>query len=1120
MRKLSHRAPMRFAALAISLFSTVLLSTELRAQEVTAAITGKVTDPTGAAVPGAKVTATDTQRGTTWPTVTNGDGIYNLPRVSVGTYNVKVENQGFQTSQQSNVTLVLNQVARLDFQLQVGNISQSVEVTGAAPILQTEATQLGQVIDSRTNTALPLATRNYVQLTLLAAGTVHPDPSSFKNGQTTGGGGRPYVNGNREQTNNFLLDGMDNNQVSDNLVGYAPSVDAIQEFNEITQNAPAEFGNFMGGIISTSIKSGTNQFHGGVFEFFRNDVLNANSWSNNFTGGDRAALRWNEFGGTFGGPIKKDKLFFFVDYQGQRFDTPTSATPTSLLTAQERQGDFSQLLAGGNGVQLYNPYSVSPCAGNTTQLCRAPFAGNIIPTALLSPVASNIVNSQFYPLPTTGGLVNNYLNATHTAINGDQGDAKVDWNISEKDRMFGRYSQSFIENPTTNSLPLLYNSFNNLPTHSGVLDWTRTISPTIVNDARIGVNYVFINNGAASNQLENFPQTIGLPDIPSTFLPSMALTGGNAASIGNSDIFQLFADTVIQYGDTLIVTKGAHTMHIGFQGQRQRINTFYSGNNGRAGTFNFDGRYTAGPNLLATATSTAGIAEADFLLGLPNDIGGGVNGGTWGQRGNIFAGFFQDDWRVTSNLTLNLGVRYELHTPWVEVKDRQANFDLVTGQEYIAGQGSCPYSNCRALYNQYNGATNFQPRVGFAWTPGGGRTVLRGAYTMSSYLEGTGTNLRLPINPPFAGEHELDYTRLQTGLPGSTLDAGSSPFNTANIDPLAGSTLRVWDPNVRPAVSTQWNFSVQRQFGNTSTLQLAYVGQRTTHLMVPMPYFQSQLLSDGTVAPTAFFAGNPALVGEIGQVSGTESNGNQTYHGFQAVMQKRLSGGLQYSLAYTYSKCMSDAIGYYGAGGQSGSQSAYWQNVYDSAAEWGPCFYDVTHVFTGNAIYDLPFGRGRRFGNNMNKVLNLLIGDWQTSAIASFHGGFPLTIRGPENSGTGSRGARADCLVPGTVFGTRNSPSGGYQWLDPSAYAASAPGTFGSCGNGTIRGPSLNTVDLSAVKIFPITERQQVEFRAEFINLTNTPILNAPNHTFGTTLGLVNVSQGERNIQFGLKYSF
>jgi TonB dependent receptor len=557
-------------------------------------------------------------------------------------------------------------------------------------------------------------------------------------------------------------------------------------------------------------------------------------------------------------------------------------------------------------------------------------------------------------------------------------------------------------------------------------------------------------------------------------------------------------------------------MHMGFQGWRQRIDTFYSGNNGRAGTFNFNGRYTAGPSSLATAGPGSGIAEADFMLGLPSDIGGGVNGGTWGQRANVFGAFFQDDWHVTPNLTLNLGLRWELHTPWVEVKNRQANFDLVTGAESIAGQNGAS----RALYNQYNGITNFQPRIGFAWTPGGRSLVLRGAYTMSSYLEGTGTNLRLPINPPFAGEHELDYTKLTTGLPGSTLDQGFTPFATADVNPFAGATLRVWDPNVRPAVSNQWNFTVQQQLGSSTTVQVGYVGQRTNHLMVPMPYFQKRLLADGTVAPSPFLAGNQTLVNEIGQISGTASNGNQSYHALQAVIQKRLSGGLQYSVAYTYSKCMADAIGYYGAGGQSGSQSAYWQNVYNSAAEWGPCFYDVTHVLTANAVYDLPFGRNRQFGKNLNNLVNGVLGDWQISGIASFHTGFPLTISAGDNSGTGSRGARANCDAPSTVFGARNSPLGGYQWFDPSVYSAPARGTFGNCGVGTVRGPGLHTVDMSLVKIFPITERQALEFRGEFINLTNTPILNAPNHSLGSQLGLIQSSQGARNIQFGLKYSF
>jgi hypothetical protein len=1047
------------------------------------------------------------ERGTVYPTATNSDGYYNLQYLPVGVYNLRVENAGFQAATQSNITLQMNQVAKLDFQLQVGNVQTTVEVTAAAPVLQTESTLLGQVIDSRTNTTLPLATRNYVQLTLLTAGSVHPDPSSFTNGQTTASSGRPYVNGNREQANNFILDGLDNNQVSDNLVGYAPSVDAIQEFNEITQNAPAEFGNFMGAIVSTSIKSGTNQFHGDAFEFLRNDKLNANSWSNNFTGAPRQKLRWNEFGATLGGPIKKDKLFFFVDYQGQRFDTPTSIGATSLLTAKERSGDYSQLLPS---IQLYNPLSV-------VNGKRQPFAGNIIPASMLDPVALKIVNdTSAYPLPTGSGLINNYLYASHTYINGDQGDAKVDWTITDKDRLSARYSQSMITNPTTNNVPIFYDSFANYPTHNGVLDWTRTISPTIVNEARVGVNYVFVNNGAASNGVNDLPSTVGLPGVVSAFLPAQNFSGGNAGAIGNSDIYQLFADTVIQYEDTVNITKGAHTFHLGFQGWRQRIDTFYSGNNGRAGTFTYDGRYTAGPNPLATAGAGSGIAEADFMLGMPAEIGGGVNGGTWGQRANVFSTFFQDDWHITPKITLNLGLRWELHTPWVEVKDRQSNFGLISGAEELPGQNG----NSRALYHTYNGITNFQPRLGVAWNVAND-TVVRAAYTLSSYLEGTGTNLRLTINPPFAHETDANYTSLSQ--PGSTLSQGFLPLEANPSDPFAGSLIRLWDPNVRPAVSNQWNLTVQRQLPGNTTLQLGYVGQRTTHLMVPMPYFQKQLLSDGTVVGSPYLSGNSTLYNEISQISGTASNGNQGYNALQAVLQKRLSNGLEYSVAYTYSKCMTDSSGYYGSwGGQTTPVSPYWQNLYDKKAEWGPCYYDVTHVLTSYATYDLPFGRDRKFGKSMNPVINAVAGDWQANAILSLHTGFALTTSGPDASGTNSRGARPNCLAPATEFGTQNSPSGGYQWFDNSSsvFGPAATGTFGTCGVGTLRGPGLHTLDLSLSKFFNFTERYKLEFRSEFVNFTNTPILNSPNTGLGTTMGLLQSSQGARQIQFALKFHY
>jgi hypothetical protein len=1088
----------------------------LEAQQVTAAITGKVVDPQGAAVVGAKVVAVDKARGTEWPTTSNGDGEYSLPRLPIGAYDLKVTANGFQTATQSNIVLDMNQTARLDMTMVVGNVTQTIEVTSTAPLLQTQSTELGQVIDAATNVDLPLATRNYVQLTLLAPGSIHPNPSGFKSGLTTSSSSRPNVNGNREQSNNFMLDGLDNNQVSDNLVGYAPSVDAIQEFNEITLTAPAEFGNYMGGIVSVTTKSGTNQLHGSAFEFFRNDKLNANSWTNNFEGVTRPITRWNNFGGTLGGAIIKDKLFVFGDYQGSRLDTPPSAAVTSVYTTLERTGNFSQLLTAASPVQLYNPYA--PLLANGT---RQPFSGNIIPTTLLSPAAEKIITSSYYPTPTNGNLLNNLVYSTHSYINGDQGDVKVDWNISEKDRFFARYSQSYYTNPTEKSDQLLYNSFNIYPTHTGVLDWTRSISPSFVNEARVGINYVYINNGSSANGLSNFAQTVGIPDVQSSFLPAMSLSGGNVSGLGTSDVYQLFADAVIHYEDTMILTKGKHTMHFGFQGYRYRVDTFYSGNNGRAGQFNYNGQYTSYEPGASGGTKSGGvatgIADADFLLGLPNEILGGVNGGTWGQRSNSLAAFFQDDWRATANLTFNLGLRWELHTPWVEVDNRQANFGLYSGAEEFPNQNG----ENRALYNQYNGITNFQPRLGVAWTPGGGKTVIRAGYTLSNYLEGTGTNLRLTINPPFAIEHDNPYnTGAYFTLPGSTLDQGFAPFLSNAGDQYHNVTLRVWDPTDRPAVANQWNMTVQHQFTPSTTVTVAYVGQRSTHLMVAMPYLQKILNANGTVSPGVFLAGNPTLLADIGQISGTSSRGNQDYDALQMTANKRLSAGLQLQASYTYSKCMTNSIGYYGQGGQAATTSAYWQNAYNSVAEWGPCDYDAAHNFVMNSIYSLPFGKGMKYGSGMNSIEDAVLGGWKISGILSLHTGFPLTITSSDVSGTNARSARANCLAPGDVLGEDNSPSGGYQYFSPTPYAAETKGSFGTCGVGTIRGPGLKTLDFDIAKTFKITERAGLDLRGEFINLTNTPIFNAPSRGIGTTLGLLQGSQGARNVQLALKFHF
>jgi hypothetical protein len=1111
---------MKHVLLLLSLLAVLLISAAQPAwsQQVTAAITGQVTDPSGAPIAGSAITARDVARGTIWTATTNAEGIYNLPRLPIGSYEVRVEAQGFQTAMRPAVQLVLNQTARMDFQMKVGQLSETVEVHAAEPLLQTDTTQLGTVIESKTMTDLPLASRNYGQLTLLAPGAVAPNPSGFTSGITAGldvggsGAERPYINGNHEQANNYLLDGLDNNQVSDNLQGYTPNADAIAEFNMITQNASAEFGNFQGGIINATIKSGTNQLHGDLFEFFRNDKLNANSWENNWhpdasgNAAPRSTLRWNQFGGVIGGPIKKDKLFFFADYQGQRLHTPSSVAFVSVMTEAERNGDFSALLHASTPYQLKDPH--------TGEI----FANNQIPASMMNKVAQGLFSSGKYPLPNApgmdDGLSSNYSYAVGSYNDADQGDVKIDYNISEKDRLFGRYSRVFIDNQNTTTFPLNFNGFAKDYGHHGVANWTHMITSSIVNEARAGVNYLLPANGQVPQSgIGDLGEQIGIPNsnIGGPGLLYLNFTNGYAAGLGNttSGTAQMFGSTVAQLDDSLVITKGRHTIKTGFQFMRQRINAYYASNNGNIGYMQFNGQYT-------------GAAEADFFLGLPNGYGGGSpNNGTWGQRASIISGFVQDDFRIAKNLTLNLGLRYENHTPWVEVKDRQANFDLVTGKLYLAGQ-PCPYSNCRALYNSYNSGVDFQPRIGIAWTPKalGGNTVVRAAYSLSSFLEGTGTNLRLTMNPPARpSDFSVNYPTTQP-LPTTTADQGLiAPPPT---DPFQGSDLRIWDPHYRPAAVQQWNFTVQQQFSNSLTLTAGYVGQHGTHLMEPMNYGQKILNADGTLSPSPYLTGNPDIDGH-GWLKGSSPAGSQRYNALQATLQKRYSNGLQLQVAYTYSKCMSDNAGYYGYWGASQAYfgNTYWQNLYDSKGEWGPCFFDQTHGLTTYALYEVPFGKGRQYGKSVNPVVNAVAGGWNVSGILTVHGGFPMTpYTWADTSGTGMiMPMRANCVAP---IRTVNSPfsGGGIQWWDPSSFQMPANGTFGSCGNDVARGPGLKQLDLSLQKDFPFTESKKLQFRTDFLNSTNTPIFNIPNLGLGGGLGVISSSQGARNIQLALKFYF
>jgi len=1087
----------------------------VQAQEVSAGLTGRVTDPSGGAVAGTVVIARDQERGTSWAATTNEDGIYAYPRIPSGTYSLKVEATGFKTSTRPNIVLEVNERGRVDVVLPLGSVSESVEVLSDAALLQTETTMVSAVVSSQVLDDAPLISRNFLELTLLIPGVTTTDPASFNTGTRADNAGRTFVNGNREQANNFMLDGADANQISDNLAAYQPSPDAIQELRVITQNASAEFGNFQGGVINLVIKSGTNQFHGNLFESFRNDKLNADNWARNWSGLARTPIRWNQFGGTFGGRIKRDKLFFFVDYQGFRQATPTSLSVTSVFQTPWRSGNFSNLLTSTyRNTQLYNPFSADEKG------VRQPFPNDQIPLSMFDPAVVKLFSDTRVFLPqSTSGASNNLVYATHSKTNSDQGDIKVDRRPNQKDYMTYRFSAGAQDLRGFNTFILLFPPFRTAPFQHGVVNWTRTVGPYLVNEARLGVNHNSLQNGTLDNGLGDYAQTLGIKSAGSGL---MSLQGfAYAATLGNAnDGLQQFFTTNVFHGiDNVTMIFGRHMVKTGGQFIRQQVNTFYSGNNGRTGYINFTGRFTA-PNAINPVPQGLLLGEADFVLGLPTDLGRGVSTGTWGHRSTVWGVYVQDDWRAANNLTLNLGIRWEYHSPWVEVADRQSNFGLFTGQLMLAGQDG----NNRALYHPFK--KDFQPRIGFAYTPGllKKKVVLRGAFTISSYLEGTGTNLRLPLNPPFNSEYQALYNTPDIWIPPVRLSDGFSGLNPK--DPFKGATLRLWDPFVRPANSMQWSFANEYQLPSRSVLTLWYVGQHGTHLMVPEPYLQ-KFIVNGKPAPGPYLSGNPALLALITQVSGTASEGNQKYNAFQAHVRKRFGRGLEFQAGYTFSHGMTDAQGYYGTSAQAGGTGAYTQNMYDRKDEWGPSFFDNKHNFSGSLFYSLPFGRRQLIGKSWPGWLDRMVGGWQLGTLYSVRTGFPLTPKvSGDPSGTGSRSVRPNvngtpgdphAIGPGTFWlDNGTTPSGMKLYSTPTAY------TFGSAGVGIVRGPGMARVDGSLNKQIRVTEKKYFQLRLSAFNVTNTPIFSSPSSMVITNafFGQIRSSTGERNVNIVAKFYF
>ena len=1089
----------------------------LSGQTITGAFTGTLTDATGAVVPAGKVTATNERTGVQFTATSTTAGVYNLLFLPVGEYTLVAEMQGFKRSQLGPFRIEANQTARIDIALEVGDTTQAVEVTAIAPILQTESTQTGDSLTATKLTALPLNGRNFVSLTLMVPGAVSPNPS----GMNSRLGARPYVNGNREQTNNFMLDGVDVNDSIDNRVGYSPNVDALEEVQILTGNMGADYGNAGGATVMMTMKSGTNEFRGNLFWFLRNNALDANGFFRNRSESTarRLGFQRNIFGGTFGGPIVTNKAFFFVNYEGteQRSSGPANVT---VAPVEWRTGDLSIF-----------PQTI------TDPLTDMPFANKQIPQSrIVNPVANALYSNQaLYPLPNQPGVgplgvTNNFGSSTAETRKNHQGDVKIDLRPSDADSLSARYSRGNYETfGSRAALPTSMTSGTDGPTQSVVLNWSRTFSPTLVNEARVAYSRVVIVDRAIdwSGSLgENGNQTFGIPGGQGIAGLSSVAMGGGLTALGSTGVQSNTADNKFIYYNNLTWQKNKHLLKVGGQFIRFQQNRYYSGNNGVLGRFTYSATYT-------------GLDFADFLLDTLSSKGRGALTGSWGHRSWRSALFFQDDYKVAQNFTLNFGLRWEYMEPLYEVADRQVNVNTYTG-ELIHPGGEFG----RATYRGY--PRQFMPRIGFAWTPGmmNNRLVVRGGYAYTSFMEGTGANLRTTLNPPFFVETDFSY---DPRFPGS-ITTGFADVATADLrldmPRPPGATVpqlqgRAWDLDLRPQQTQQVNFTLEYQFDGSTSLSGGYVAQKGTHLVAPVEANQP-LPGVGDFSTWTPLNDRRPLIDvlpNLGNIARTESSATMDYHSLQVTGRRRLAIGLEVITAYTWVNTLTDNLGYYGSGFTS-SEGAYWQNAYDRRSNRGRSFFDIRHNFTVGGSYFLPVGKGQKFGSNMNKLAETILGGWNTSYTMIARTGVPMTVRAVDRTGQAVRGnVRANRYRTLEIDKSRRTVDNWFGLPDNRtgifcdagidngvcAYGQPADGQFGTGGINIENGPEFFNLDFMAGKQFAITEKKYLDFRAEFFNILNTvswapPSLNINNPGgFGAITAQV---QEPRRIQFGLKIFF
>lgn len=1132
--------------------AAVLGLTALSAQTTSTSIIGTVTDSTGAVVPGARVTATQVETGVKREDTTSATGDFSFPLLDVGEYTVSVEKQGFRPVLRKGIMLQINEKLRVDVTLEVGALTSEVQVTSEAVALKTDDPTLGNTLEQRRVVELPINGRNAGNVAVLQPG-VQFAPRGGLDGQSGGGGGIPIpgqtialiANGQRETNQHATLDGVTATEARVNTVPYSPTPEALEEVRVLTGSYSAEYGFNSGAQLIMVMRSGTNSFHGSAYEFLENDKLNAEDFFQNYflnpgqARFKKPALRQNQFGGTFSGPVTipklyngKDRTFFMFAYEGRRRRQPGITSSALVPSELMRIGDFSELLRiTPNPVIIYDPLT-DP--NNPT-----PFPGNVIPSNRISPAATAL--NKFWEKPQAvlaNPLVGfNYTGVGGTQVDDDQYFIKVDHNFTSKDKVMGRYA--------TNS-PSLYTLNGAAPqfgytvvgrNNNVASQWIHIFSPEIINEARYGFNQSRDDSFNPRANTDFTLDSIGLGAVrvvndgnrPLTKreagIPSISVAGfqGLAEPDGGNGFDQ---NAMHQINDNLTISHGAHNFKTGFD--YRRVSLFRGAANVPRGSFDFQ-------------ANIAGNAYAAFLLGIPSATNTPEGLPLTDIRQNRYAVYFQDDWKATRKLTLNLGLRWEYNSPATDIQGLWRSLEWRNG---LSAPPEFVPAKIRTVYQFYDPQkTLFMPRVGIAWRATD-KWVVRAGYGIYYNIHQLNNYSILNLNPPLSGSANFNNTlRNNAIVPATPVYTFASPFGRPN--PASPTNANVLNrDNFEPQVN-QWSFDVQRKLPADMVLTVGYVGSKTSHLdntvelNSPDPAFNVGGSTVQSRRPIQFVI-DDGIQRPLTRLRWLDSGANSWYDGLQVNLQKRYSRGLTLNIAYTFSKTLIEG---YGRNEGDGFNSNTYQNPRNRAAEKGRVGWDATHNAVINYIYDIPTPQAFQHG-----IARQILGGWQTNGILTFRTGFPFAVTQGAIINTANTPVRPDRVGSGALANPTVN-----QWFNPDAFhlvSCNDPSLpelchYGNSGNSILEGPGFKNIDASLFKNFSVTERLRVQFRAEFFNLFNTPQFGRPNSGLSTTSQYLprrnagggidfpsqaNIVRGPgaitslvssmRNIQFGLKILF